>query len=66
MEDVIMEKMSLDKVMRKIQKLKKLYEGAKKINSEGEAQNAAALIQKLLTEYKPYNGGGWFGTREGR
>ena len=46
-----MEKMSLDKVMRKIQKLKKLYEGAKKINSEGEAQNAAALIQKLLTEY---------------
>ena len=51
MEDVIMEKMSLDKVMRKIQKLKKLYEGAKKINSEGEAQNAAALIQKLLTEY---------------
>lgn len=30
MEDVIMEKMSLDKVMRKIQKLKKLYEGAKR------------------------------------
>lgn len=46
-----MEKMSIDKVMRKIAKLKKLYEGAKKINSEGEANNAAALIQKLLAEY---------------
>lgn len=45
------EKMSLDKVMRKIQKLKKLYEGAKKINSEGEANAAATLMQKLLTEY---------------
>ena len=44
-------KMSLETVMRKIQKLKKLYEGAKKINSEGEANNAAALITKLLTEY---------------
>jgi len=43
--------MSIDKVMRKIQKLKKLYEGAKAINSEGEANNAAALMQKLLTEY---------------
>lgn len=46
-----MEKMSIDKVMRKIAKLKKLYEGAKAINSEGEANNAAALIQKLLAEY---------------
>lgn len=45
------EKMSLDKVMRKIKKLKALYEGAKKINSEGEANNAAALLQKLLAEY---------------
>lgn len=44
-------KLSLDKVMRKIQKLKALYEGAKKINSEGEAANAAALMQKLLAEY---------------
>lgn len=43
--------MSIDKVMRKIAKLKKLYEGAKAIKSEGEAQNAAALIQKLLAEY---------------
>lgn len=46
-----MEKMSLDKVMRKIAKLKKLYEGAKAIKSEGEAANAAHLIQKLLAEY---------------
>lgn len=45
------DKMSLDKVLRKLAKLKKLYEGAKKINSEGEANNAAVLIQKLLTEY---------------
>lgn len=44
-------KMSLETVMRKIQKLKKLYEGAKRINSEGEANNAAALITKLLAEY---------------
>lgn len=43
--------MSIDNVMRKIAKLKKLYEGAKAINSEGEANNAAACIQKLLTEY---------------
>lgn len=45
------DKMSLEKVLRKLAKLKKLYEGAKKINSEGEANNAAVLIQKLLTEY---------------
>ena len=41
----------LSKVMRKISKLKALYEGAKKINSEGEAANAARLMQQLLTEY---------------
>ena len=34
----------LSKVMRKISKLKALYEGAKKINSEGEAANAARLM----------------------
>lgn len=45
------DKMSLEKVLRKLAKLKNLYEGAKKINSEGEANNAAVLIQKLLTEY---------------
>lgn len=43
--------MELDDVMRKLRKLKALYEGAKAINSEGEAQNAARVIQKLLTEY---------------
>lgn len=46
-----MEKLSLDKVMRKIAKLKNLYEGAKKINSIGEAESAAALMNKLLAEY---------------
>ena len=43
--------MELDNVLKKLRKLQKLYYGAKKINSEGEAANAAALIQKLLTEY---------------
>ena len=42
---------NLDVVLKKLRKLKALYEGAKKINSEGEAANAAALIQKLLTQY---------------
>ena len=41
----------LDKVLKKLRKLQNLYEGAKAINSEGEAANAAFLIQKLLTEY---------------
>ena len=41
----------LDGIMRKIRKLRNLYEGAKKINSEGEAQQAALLMQKLLTQY---------------
>lgn len=44
-------KYSLDDIMRKIRKLKALYEGAKKINSEGEAQMAALLMKKLLTQY---------------
>lgn len=43
-----MEKKDLSQVMRKIYKLKKLYDGAKAINSEGEAANAARLMQKLL------------------
>ena len=38
-------------VMQKLRKLQKLYEGAKSINSEGEAQAAAAAIQRLLTQY---------------
>lgn len=42
---------NLDKVIEKIQKLKALYENAKEINSEGEAANAAYLMQKLLAEY---------------
>lgn len=42
---------TLNSVMRKIQKLKKLYEGAKKINSENEAQLAFSMMQKLLTQY---------------
>ena len=43
--------MDLDSVLKKLRKLQKLYDGAKAINSEGEAANAAALIQKLLTQY---------------
>ncbi len=41
----------LDKVLGKLRKLKALYEGAKAINSEGEANAAAAAIQRLLTQY---------------
>lgn len=44
-------KYSLDDIMRKIRKLKALYEGAKEINSESEAQMAALLMKKLLTQY---------------
>lgn len=43
--------MELDNVLKKLRKLQKLYEGAKKINSEGEAANAAAAIQRLLAKY---------------
>lgn len=43
--------MELDSVLKKLRKLHKLYEGAKKINSEGEANAAAAAIQRLLTMY---------------
>lgn len=41
----------MDKIMSKIKKLKALYEGAKKIGSEGEAQAAAAVLNKLLLQY---------------
>lgn len=39
---------NLDKIKGKLQKLMKLYEGAKKIKSEGGANAAAAAIQRLL------------------
>lgn len=42
---------NLDRVLSKLRKLKTMYEGAKKINSEGEANSAAAAIQRLLTQY---------------
>lgn len=41
----------IQQVISKLRKLQKLYEGAKKINSEEEANAAAAAIQRLLTEY---------------
>lgn len=43
--------MELEKVINKLRKLKNLYEGAKSINSLGEAANAASVIQRLLSEY---------------
>lgn len=43
--------MEMDSVLKKLRKLQNLYEGAKKINSEGEAMAAAAAIQKLLAQY---------------
>lgn len=41
----------LDEILSKLRKLQKLYEGAKAINSEEEANAAAAKIQHLLTLY---------------
>lgn len=38
-------------IKRKIVKLKNLYEGAKAINSDAEAEAAAAALQRLLTQY---------------
>jgi len=38
-------------VLEKLRKLIRMQEGAIKIGSEGEANNAAALIAKLLTKY---------------
>jgi hypothetical protein len=43
--------MKIEDVLKKLKKLKKLYEGAKQINSEGEAAAAASAIQRLLVEY---------------
>lgn len=40
-----------ENILKKLQKLQKLYESAKKVNSEGEAEAAAAAIQRLLTLY---------------
>ena len=39
------------KILDKIRKLLKLQQGAKEINSEGEAFAAAQAVQRLLTEY---------------
>ena len=41
----------LNAIQAKLRKLQKMYEGAKSINSEGEAAAAAAAIQRILTEY---------------
>ena len=41
----------INSILSKLKKLQRLYEGAKAINSEAEAQNAAAKIQNLLTQY---------------
>lgn len=49
MENISNEK--LDVIQKKLRKLQKMYEGAKAINSEGEAQAAAAAIQRILLEY---------------
>lgn len=42
---------NLESVIKKLRKLQNLYEGAKKVNSEGEALAAAAAIQRLLVQY---------------
>lgn len=41
----------LNAIKTKLRKLQKLYDGAKAINSEGEAQAAAAAIQRIMTQY---------------
>ena len=41
----------INSIISKLKKLQRLYEGAKAINSEAEAANAAAKIQNLLTQY---------------
>jgi hypothetical protein len=46
-----MDKEQMDKVYRKLSKLKNLYDGAKKANNENEANAAAVAIQRLLAEY---------------
>ena len=39
------------KILETLQKMKALYEDAKRINNEGEAEAAAAMINKLLIKY---------------
>lgn len=46
-----MEKEVPEKILDKIRKLIRLKESAKKIGSEGEANAAAAAVNRLLTEY---------------
>lgn len=41
----------INSILSKLKKLQRFYEGAKAINSEAEAANAAAKIQNLLTQY---------------
>lgn len=41
----------INSILSKLKKLQRLYEGAKAVNSEAEAANAAAKIQNLLTQY---------------
>lgn len=41
----------INSILSRLKKLQRFYEGAKAINSEAEAQNAAAKIQNLLTQY---------------
>lgn len=43
--------MEMNDVLKKLRKLQKLYESAKQINSEGEANAAAVAIQRMLTAY---------------
>lgn len=42
---------NLEAIFAKLKKLQRLYDGAKAINSEGEANNAAAAIQRLMLQY---------------
>jgi hypothetical protein len=46
-----MEQEQMNKVFRKLSKLKNFYEGAKAVNNENEANVAEMAIQKLLAEY---------------
>lgn len=42
---------NLDSILKKLKKLQRLYEGAKAIGSENEAENAALAIQRILFQY---------------
>jgi hypothetical protein len=41
---------AMDKILKKLAKLKALYEDAK-MKNEGEANNAAAAMQRLMLKY---------------